>query len=192
MSDTKTSLLSLEIREVFQNQHDKLAMSKDFKVVMSHFGSFSQDLVSKLSLASEEILTSAGDKKKVVKRVFSILIEGLQNIRIHGSEDEFDKQLGYLIFASNKKQYRIIMANVIRTSDYKKLEEYLELINSYSEEQLKETYISVLSNEFLSQKGGAGLGFITTRIKSGNPLEHSFYALNEEKMLFTFSVSLDR
>ena len=192
MTRTKTDILSSEIREVFQNQQDKLAKSQDNKVVMSHFGTFSQDLVSKLSLSAEELLTSAGDKKKVVKRVFSILIEGLQNLRIHGGVDEMNNQLGYLIFASNKEEYQIIMANIIEVSEYKKVEDYLEKINSYSEDQLKENYISVLSNEFLSQKGGAGLGFITTRMKSGNPLNHSFYALDEDRMLFTFSVSLNR
>ena len=191
MAAIKTTL-SLEMRKVFQNQYDNLEKNQGFKVMMSHFGLFSQDLVSKLSIAAEDILTSAGDKKKVVKRAFSILIEGLQNIRIQGSEDEFDRQLGYLIFASNKEGYKIIMANVIRSSEYKKLEGYIEVINSKSAGSIKENYVSVLSNEFLSQKCGAGLGFIATRMKSGNPLQYRFYALSEEKMLFTFCVILDR
>lgn len=192
ITETKRGIIGLEMREVFQNQHDKLAKSKDYKVVMSHFGSFPKELVSGLSSSAEELLTSAGDQKKVVKRTFSILIEGLQNIRLHGSKDDQGIQLGYLIIASGIKDYQITMANIIRRDEYKKVEEYLDKINGYSEKELKDSYISVLTNDFLSKKGGAGLGFITTRMKSGNPLNHSFYALDEERMLFTFTVSLDR
>lgn len=191
MAVIKTTL-SLEMRKFFQDQYDNLEKSQDFKVMMSHFGSFSQDLVSKLSIAAEDLLTSAGDKKKVVKRAFSILIEGLQNIRIHGSEDEFDEQLGYLIFASKKEEYKIIIANIICSSEHEELEGYIEEINSKSAGSIKENYVSVLSNEFLSQKCGAGLGFISTRMKSRNPLRFSFHSLNEEQMLFTFCVMLDR
>jgi hypothetical protein len=191
MAVIKTKL-SLEMRKFFQDQLDNLEKSQDFKVMMSHFGSFSQDLVSKLSIAIEDLLTSLGDKKKVVKRAFSILIEGLQNIRIHGSKDELDKQLGYLIFAGKKEEYKIIIANIICSSECEKLERYIQEINSKSAGSIKENYVSVLSNEFLSQKCGAGLGFIASRMKSRNPLRYSFQVLNEEKMLFTFCVMLDR
>ncbi|MCH2232042.1 MAG: SiaB family protein kinase [Crocinitomicaceae bacterium] len=192
IKETKGSILGLEMREVFQNQHDKLAKSKEYKVVMSHFGSFPKELVNGLSASAEGLLTSAGNPKKVVKRMFSILIEGLQNIRLHGAKDDQGNQLGFLIIASSKTNYQITMANVIQKNDYHRLEGYLEKINRFSEKELKDSYMSVLTNDFLSKKGGAGLGFITTRMKSENPLNHSFYALDDERMLFTFSVSLDR
>ena len=63
--------------------------------------------------------------RKIVKRVFSILLEGLNNIRIHGVRDEFDRQLGYFILACNKNQYEIIMANIINSSEQHKIEDYI-------------------------------------------------------------------
>ena len=161
-------------------------------MLISHFGGFSQDLISSLSDSAEELIISSGDKKVIVKRLYSILIEGLQNIRLHGGKDGLDRQLGYLILARGDKDYRIVMANIITQEDQSKVEEYLEKINDYSPQELKETYMSVLTNEFLSDKGGAGLGFITTRMKSDNPLRYSFYALKNDLILFTFDVRVNR
>lgn len=190
MIESEKSITAQEIKEIFQNQQDKL--DAEGKVLISHFGIFTQDLVSSLCASTEELLISSGEKRMLVKRLFSILIEGLQNIRIHGQRDEFGRQLGYVVVARSGEFHRILMANVIDPEDREKVESYLDKINDYSEAELKETYLTVLSNEFMSQKGGAGLGFITTRIKSENPLRYSFYQLKNGKMLFTFDVRMSR
>jgi len=190
MTESEKSITAQEIKEIFQNQQDKL--DADGKVLISHFGIFTQDLVSSLCASTEELLISSGDKRMLVKRLFSILIEGLQNIRIHGQRDEYGRQLGFVVVARAGEFYRILMANVIDPEDREKVESYLDKINDYTTAELKETYLAVLSNEFVSQKGGAGLGFITTRMKSENPLRYSFYQLKNGKMLFTFDVRMNR
>lgn len=192
MVEVDKSVTALEIREIFLNQQDNLSKSDGRKILMSHFGTFSQDFISSFSEATEELMASSADRKIVIKRTFSILIEGLQNIRLHGERDEMNRQLGFVIVANSNEDYRIIMANIINPEDLTKVEKYLDRINNYSPEDLKDTYLSVLENEFISQKGGAGLGFITTRMKSDNPLNYSFYALMDGKMLFTFDVLLNR
>ena len=117
MAKNIKSLLSINVRDIFQNQHDSKINSQDFEILMSHFGSFPQNLIYKISLKAEQILIYRSDDKKIVKRVFSILLEGLNNIRIHGIRDEFDRQLGYFILACNKNEYEIIMANIINSSE---------------------------------------------------------------------------
>lgn len=191
MSESERNIASMEIREIFLNKQDNLS-DKDYKVLLSHLGTFSQDLISSLCNSTEELLISAGDSKKIIKRLFSILIEGLQNIRLHGERDEQGRQIGYVILAKSKSKYRIVMANVIHPEDCIKVEQYLEEINGCSAEEIKKTYLDLLSNEFMSHKGGAGLGFITTRMKSENPLIYSFYQLDKGQILFTFEVEINR
>jgi hypothetical protein len=94
--------------------------------------------------------------------------------------------------SGNKEDYKIILANIIDVKDVEKIEKYIDKINVCSKEKLKELYLSVLTNEFLSQKGGAGLGFIITRKKAENPLNYSFYPLTNGKRLFKFEVILKR
>ena len=192
MLELDKSVSASEIQEIFLNQNDGLVKNDGRKILLCHCGTFSQDLISSLSTNSEELMTSAGDKKTVVKRAFSILIEGLQNIRLHGEYDDLKQQLGFVVVSGNKEDYKIILANIIEVKDVEKIEKYIDKINVCSKEKLKELYLSVLTNEFLSQKGGAGLGFITTRKKAGNPLNYSFYPLRNGKTLFKFEVILKR
>lgn len=179
------------IRQYFQEQSDFLVKS-DQTILVSHFGVFSQNLVSSLTDGIENLIVSIGDKRMVIKRMFSILIEGLQNLRLHGELDSQGVQSGFLILANDDNQYKLVLANIVKKEDVPTITRYIESINNYSREELKEKYTSVLSNEFLSEKGGAGLGLITTRMKSGNPIEFSLPSIDEETSLFVLKVSLDR
>tara|TARA_B110000285_G_scaffold166135_1_gene185627 strand:+ start:1356 stop:1913 length:558 start_codon:yes stop_codon:yes gene_type:complete len=185
-------MTTVEIREIYQNQQDTIVSKNACKVLVSHFGAFSQDLVNSLTLNVENLLQSKNIKKQVIKRIFSILIEGLQNIRLHGQKDEASRQLGYFILSESCDKFHISLANLISSDDFKKVDNYIERINNYSEQELKKTYLAVLENEFLSTKGRAGLGFITTRIKSGSPLKHSYFALKGGSFLFTFRIDLEK
>jgi hypothetical protein len=191
MTEEPNTETTAAIRHAFQEQYDFLVKS-DETILVSHFGVFSQNLVSSLTDGIENLIVSIGDKRMVIKRMFSILIEGLQNLRLHGELDSHGVQSGFLILANNDRQYRLVLANIIKTQDVSTITHYIESINHYSKEELKTKYTSVLSNEFLSEKGGAGLGLITTRMKSGNPLEFSLPNLDDEHSLFVLKISLDR
>jgi hypothetical protein len=191
MEEVENNKIATVIRDVFQNKHDDLVKIESRKILVSHYGTFSQDLVGSLSNSVEELLISIGDKKIVIKRMFSILLEGLQNIRIHGGQDDHGNQLGFLLIGSDDDNYKVVMSNIIETGEREKMDAYLSEINSYTEEELKEKYLSVLSNEFLSQKGGAGLGFITTRIKSGK-FDYSFVEVGSDALLFSLELTLPR
>jgi hypothetical protein len=179
------------IRNYFQEQSDLLVKS-DRSILVSHFGVFSQNLVASLTDGIENLLVSIGDKRIVIKRMFSILIEGLQNLRLHGELDSQGVQSGFLILANDDDHYKLILANIIKSEDVPTITNYIDSINSYTKEELKAKYTSVLSNEFLSEKGGAGLGLITTRMKSGNSLEFDLLELDEGYDLFVLKVTLDR
>lgn len=189
--ETENSGMTTLVRNIFQNQGDQLNDAGQ-NVLVSHFGSFSQNLVASLSEGVEDLLVSIGDERLVIKRMFSILIEGLQNIRLHGEDDNQQRQLAYLLISNTKASYKITMANIVKAEDVDTIIAFIDRINNFSKENLKETYLSVLSNEFLTKKGGAGLGFITTRTKSGNPLLYDFYELTDDKRLFALEITLSR
>ena len=191
MTEESNTETTAALRYSFQEQSDFFVKS-DQTILVSHFGVFSQNLVSSLTDGIENLLVSIGDRRIVIKRMFSILIEGLQNLRLHGELDSQGVQSGFLILANDEKQYKLVLANIIKTEDVSTITPYIESINDYSKEELKGKYTSVLSNEFLSEKGGAGLGLITTRMKSGNPLEFSLPTLDDEHSLFILKISLDR
>lgn len=180
-----------KVHEFFKSTHDALVIEEGRKILVSHNGTFSQELVGSLSNGVEELIISRGDKKKVVKRMFSILLEGLQNIRLHGELDATGKQLAFLLVAVNSDSYKVHMANLVQKKRVDQIRNYLDELNALDEEVVKEKYLSVLSNEFLSAKGGAGLGLITTRLKSGQ-LGYQFEDMDDTNDLFILKVTLPR
>jgi hypothetical protein len=192
MIDTINSVIASDIRNSYLRYLEKFSTEEQRSIAVNHFGVFSQDLINSIANGVEEIMISSGDTKKVIKRVFSILIEGLQNIRSHGEKDELNRQLAFLFLCKNTASYKIVFGNIIQNEDRDNLIEYLDRINRLENQELKDLYINVLTNGFLSLKGGAGLGFLMMRIKSENTLNYSIENLDGTKSLFMVEVVLKR
>jgi len=161
-------------------------------VVLSHFGVFSQDLINSIASSVEEVMISGGEIKKTVKRTFSILIEGLQNVYRHGALDEEGNQSSFVIIGRNTRELSIIFGNIIEESDRDRLSAYLDRINQLDAEQLKLMYLEVLSKDPMSKKGGAGLGFLTMIMKSEYKLNYHIGQLTNNKSTFFVEIKLNR
>ena len=59
------------------------------------------------------------------------------------------------------------------------------------EKALKAYYLEHLENNTMSDKGGAGLGFITIGMKSGNKLKVDFKKINDQFSLFTLTSAVN-
>ena len=162
------------------------------KIIVSHFGEFSQDLVNSLSTSIEDMMLESGDKKGVVKRMFSILVEGLQNIRIHGERDEDGNQVAFLIVLQNDDNYKVTFGNLIKRSKVDNIIERIDSLNKMDNAEVKELYMDVLSDGIMSSKGGAGLGFITMSLKSKNTIGYISEEVSDDLVFFSVSIDLQR
>lgn len=181
-----------EIRSIFDSYSNEYSSEQGYSIVVNHLGVFSQDLIHGLSMKVEDMMSNFGDKKYIIKRMFSILIEGLQNIRIHGGKDENNQQLAFILLGKSKTSYKILLGNIVEKEDRSALKMYLGNINNHDEQELKNLYRKVLSEGYISKKGGAGLGVITMRLKSANNLKYNLYDLSNGKSFFTVEVELNR
>jgi hypothetical protein len=184
--------IELDYEEIYKSVLHKYAAQENRTILISHRGVFSQDLVNSLLDASEAILISSNEKKPLIRRIFSILLEGLQNIRIHGDLDEKNQKNGLVILAKDENSYRITFGNRVQKIRAEKMPEKLNQLNRLNEEELKSLYFKVLSNGIISNKSGAGLGFITMRMKSKLPLDFSFYAISEDNFIFVVEITVNR
>lgn len=172
-----------EIREIFQNQHDKIVSSKEGKILISHCGTFSTELIRELSESLVKITTSYGAKPGQNKRLFSILLEGLKNLKLYAEPDENNNKIGFLIISKNVDSYVIHISNIVSIDNYKQVEKYLQQINSFSQKELEQTYYEILKNELLGLEGKKGRGFINARLKSNNKIEHTVNELSVDLLL---------
>jgi hypothetical protein len=180
------------VKNYFKEYLTSYKTEKNRSIVISHCGTFSQDLINSLVVRNEELMKSSGDKKAIVKRGFSILIEGLQNIRIHGRFDDQGNQLSFLIVSKDSNRYCLNFGNLVDYSIIQSIESQIEKLNLMNAEEVKKIYTSVLTETGFSEKGGAGLGFITMKMKSNAKLNYSILPLHDRLSLFSLEILLER
>ena len=163
-------------------------------ILMAYKGAASSDVVSGLLAVSQTKLAEVEHKSVIKKKVFSILVEVLQNILNHyenvdaenfGEEDAF-----IFILAKTEDGYNIISGNHIANEYINNLKNRIEEVNSLTPDELKEKYRNVLDNGTFSKKGGAGLGIIDIAKKSGNKLTYEFIPHNDQYSFFSLIVKI--
>ena len=70
-------------------------------------------------------MLEGGDRKVVVKRMFSIIVEGLQNIRLHGEKDNEGDQTSFFLLLKNDEHYFIYLGNLVLKMNFYDLLVYM-------------------------------------------------------------------
>ncbi len=162
------------------------------KIILAYDGVLNSETISKLETEIEANILDKNLPKVVVKKVFFICIESLQNMFIHGHRDEAGAKHNFFILYITDKAVKMIGANLIANASIEKLKKHIEKINSFQDPaELKTYYLEHLENNELSEKGGAGLGFITIGMKSGNKLGTQFEQINDNRSMFLMEVTIN-
>lgn len=125
------------------------------------------------------------------------MVECLQNIVKH-AEDLNEKEEGGLrnnaifLLGKNATEYIVTSGNPVRNSTIDFISGKLDQVNALDKEGLKELYKEVIKKGEISEKGGAGLGFIDMARKSGRKLEYSFEAINDDFAFFSLQITVPR
>ena len=96
------------------------------------------------------------------------------------------------LIGNEESRYSIMSGNPVRKENVPALTKSLEKINSLDKEGLKDLYKDIIKNTTISEKGGAGLGFVDMARKSGEKLEWSFIEMNDEFSFFCLKVNIGR
>ncbi len=158
--------------------------NQDFEYVYRGF--FSHNISKKiLSLADVNIQRSLGIST-LQKRIYYIMVEGLQNITMHQEEaDEYlEKYPGIFAIQKQENFYYVTTGNLVLNDKIPNLKARIDQINSLDKDELKQLHKEVLRTGAISDKGGAGLGLIEMARKSGNKLVASFELVNDKYSYF--------
>ncbi len=174
---------NIEIREVFQDHHDAVAKNKSEKVLISHCGVFSTELIRGLADSLIVIAKSYGDSHQHCTKLFSILLEGLKNLKLYAEPDKHNNKVGFLIVSRTPESYHFQIANLVTDDGYENIEKYLNKINAHSKEELVKMYNEILTNELLGNEGKKGRGFVNARIKTENKIDFEKQDMNDGRLL---------
>jgi len=180
--------------EFFETRYNGLLkeLSADHSVLVKHFGDLSQESISSLEGQVESSIIENAIAKGPLRKIFFISVETLQNMLIHGHKNLDGQQRSFFILTKDNVKVDMISANLISNKAVPILEKQIETINDFEDPAaLKQYYMEHLENNQLSEKGGAGLGFITIAMKSGNKLKVSFDKIDENYSLFLLNSSVN-
>jgi hypothetical protein len=181
-------------KNFFEERYKQLLEdTKSSKVVLVHYnGELNQDQITRLESDVESSVMNIAVPKSPMKKIFFISVETLQNMLIHGHKDQTGHQHNYFVVAKNGTRVEITSANLISNTAVPVLTEQIDRINAFEDEKaLKQYYMDHLANNEISEKGGAGLGFITIAMKSGNKLKTQFDKISDEYSLFQLTSSVN-
>jgi len=127
------------------------------------------------------------------KRVFSILVEILENVAKYSPGREPEEKFGMPVAMIRMldKEYSLTTGNLILNSKVEHLKEKLDIINTYDKVGLKELFRKSLSGQTISTDSTGNMGLIDMARKSGSKLEYMFERINDLYSYYTLTVKVE-
>jgi hypothetical protein len=174
--------------------YDLHQMMVSHKVILIYEGDFTQETTKSILSMAERNLESSGEDSGIKKKIFNVMVEALQNIVKHSDEgkegSDNNHHAAIFLIGHERSQYSIMSGNPVKNVNLPTLKGALERINSLDKDGLKELYKEIIKNTSISDKGGAGLGFVDMARKSGEKLEWAFIPMNDEFSFFCLKVNI--
>jgi hypothetical protein len=165
-------------------------------IILVYEGEFTQEITKSVLAMAERNMDSVGEESSIKRKVFNVMVECLQNIVKYSEEYvSEEKRSNTAIFMIGKfdDSYVITSGNPIKDETVAELQNKLEQINSLDKDGLKNLYKDIIkSSTGLTEKGGAGLGFVDMARKSGQALEYSFENMGNGLSFFSLKVTISR
>lgn len=166
------------------NIYELFNLLTENEVILVYQGMFDQQMIKTVLSMTEIKMEQVNVDENVRKKVFNIMMEGLQNICKHQKPSETHSQNPFLIISSSGTYYHIFTGNIIVNNKISIVKDKIDHINTLDKEGLKSLYKTARLNSVISEVGGAGLGFIDMARKSENKLEYLFYPLDNNQSFF--------
>jgi hypothetical protein len=174
-----------------ETAYQSLKGDSDFTVLLHHCGDVSLPFSDAISARLEQLLHDRIGDKKIEKRFFSVFLEILQNVRLHGVKDDQNRTFGSITIYRDSGSLYGKFSNLISKRDERSLILRYEELNSLDRTQLKQIYLNVMNDGSVSDKGGAGLGIIQAILKSKNPCKVSSKSISRDLCIFEVTTTVD-
>jgi len=153
----------------------------DEGIVFSFSGMISQSLTSFMVETAKLQLEEQGEDGKLIRNMFLIAIEQLQNIMSYSKDKDVQNgsnftSPGVMVIGVDKEKnkYYINSSNQIIASDKNKVSEKIDHINSLEKDELRKYLREKLRSAEDKHDRGAGVGFIEMAKRSSEKLEYDF------------------
>ena len=176
--------------------YDFYVKMKKNNINLAYEGEITHQITKAFTSLTENNMIKEEDPNTVQKKVFHVMVECLQNISKHAQNRNnivtSKDGRGIFMISKDELEYNVTTGNVIDNEKVSILRDILENINKLDNAGLKKLYKQQMREGRLSDRGGAGLGFIDIARKTGQKLVYSFLTINEEKSFFVLTSTISR
>jgi hypothetical protein len=169
---------------------------KEHEISLVYEGEITHQITKAFTSLTESNMAKEEESNSVQKKVFHVMVECLQNISKHaddfGPAEYLFSGRGIFLVAKGKDDYSVTTGNAVENSKIPDLKRLLEQVNTLDKEELTELYKKQIKEGRLSDKGGAGLGFIDIKRKTGRNLDYHFLPINSEASFFLLTSTISR
>lgn len=165
-------------------------------MTLSYKGAVSFELIDSILQIISIRLEYIEQDITIKKRVYSIMIECLQNLCNYiekvDKTSNYDPSCAWLSIENQPHGYTINTGNFIQKEKINKLKCFIDKINNCSDDERKRLYNKVLMNEEFNSKDGDGLGLLDIARKTKGKLNYNFQTVDEDCSFFNLEVNIER
>jgi len=156
-------------------------------------GHISSEVGKEVLSFTETKLSEEELELSIRRRVFSVLVEILENVAKYSPGREAEEQFGMPVamIRLEDKVFTLTTGNLILNDNVDHLKEKLDTINKYDKIGLKELFRKSLSGQTITSDSTGNMGLIDMARKSGSKLVYQFEKLNELYSFYTLTVKVE-
>ena len=150
-------------------------------VIMAYNGAVSDELMVTLADILKSRMEAMDDAKRS-RTVFSVFMEGMQNLIWHGRTDQGAS--GMVCISQQDGEITIVCGNRIRRDDSVKLKGTLEQLQGADKETIRQLYRERMSKSNEHDGPGAGLGLLEIARRASHPISFAFMDVDADHVDF--------
>jgi len=165
------------------------------RILLVYEGEVNQDITKAFTTLTQKNLDEDVETSvPIKKRVYHVMVECLQNIGKHSDNIESGEPevpgSGIFMVSRSESGFNVITGNPIANSRIEDVSNMLQTVNNMNEDEIKVYYKQKIVASRISEKGGAGLGFIDIVKKTGNKISFHFEKINEATSFFIMRTTI--
>ena len=166
----------------------------DNSIYMIWSGHITSDIGEEVISFNETKLMEEFIDTAVRRKVFSVLVETIENVAKYGVDKRSEELFGMpvVILKLEGQDYQLTTGNLIKNEEVKILKDKIDTINRYDKEGLKKFYQKSLSEQTVESERTGNMGLIDMARKSGTKLHYKFDEVNDTFSYFNLSVTISR
>lgn len=160
--------------------------------LLTYKGNLTFETIDEILSQYKEVIRPLKVDLVVQKRLYSILVECLENTYRHTSKvpAKLSHEMVELALSYDDTFFTLSIGNYVEQSKLNDLTAKIELVNALDQTGLNKLYKASISKARISNKGGAGLGIIEIARNSRHKLNYNIAKSENNYKFFSFEIKL--